>query len=319
METQTSSRRTTPLDLLARRYTLSPRSLRWASTAALVMSILIVLGGGVVRVTGSGLGCPDWPTCADGSVAPTAAMGIHGIIEFTNRMLTWVLTGAVGWVIIAARLQKPRDPRVLKWAWAQFWVVVLNAVVGGVSVLTDLNPYVVAGHFLAAVLLLTAAVVTRELVHSADTVPQRSVTNLRLPQLVKVFAAANTVLLVVGTVVTGSGPHAGDSSDVHRMPVNWVGVTVVHALAAVFTLMLALKLYRTLGVEGLGRERKMVATYVGVFVGQGLIGGVQSLTNLPESLVVLHVFGSALVWVGAVRAVQAVNAICRTRTDNLNV
>ncbi len=241
-------------------------------------------------------------------------MGIHGVIEFTNRMLTWVLTAAVGWVIIAARLQRHSDPRVVRWAWGQFWLVVLNAVVGGVSVLTDLNPYIVAAHFLAAVLLLTATAVTRDLVHNVALDSPRPVTNSRLSHLVKVFAAANAALLVLGTVVTGSGPHAGDSSDVYRMPVSWVGITVVHALVAGFALMSALLLYRALGAEKLGRERKMIAAYIVVFIGQGLIGSVQSLTNLPELLVVLHVFGSALVWVGAVRVIHAINTTCKART-----
>lgn len=100
----------TPFFWLAHRFPLERRSLRIASLAALIAAILIILGGGVVRVTGSGLGCPDWPTCVGGSLGPTAEMGWHGIIEFANRLLTIVLCAVVGWVIITARLQREQAP-----------------------------------------------------------------------------------------------------------------------------------------------------------------------------------------------------------------
>jgi heme a synthase len=101
----------TPFGWLAQRITLSPRALRWSTTAALVVSILVVLGGGVVRVTGSGLGCPTWPTCEGSSVTPIPELGIHGLIEFGNRLVTVLLIFAVGWAIIASRFQKPWSAR----------------------------------------------------------------------------------------------------------------------------------------------------------------------------------------------------------------
>ena len=154
----------TPLGWAASRWTLGPRALRWGTTAALVVSILIVLGGGIVRVTGSGLGCPTWPTCDGVSVIQVVPDSIHLLIEQSNRLLTGVLVVAVGWAIVAARLQQPRDRALTRLAWSMFWLVVANAVAGGITVLVKLNPWVVALHFVLAIgLLATATLATATL------------------------------------------------------------------------------------------------------------------------------------------------------------
>ena len=150
----------TPLGWAADRWELGPRALRWGTTAALVTAVLIVLGGVTVRVTGSGLGCPTWPTCTEGSLIATPELGIHGAIEFGNRMITGLLIVAVGWAIIAARLQRPRDRMLTRLAWSMFWLVVANAVAGGLSVWYDLNPWIVAMHFVLAMTLLACATFT---------------------------------------------------------------------------------------------------------------------------------------------------------------
>ena len=227
----------TPFGWLASRIALERRSLRVASLTAMVAAILIIVGGGVVRVTGSGLGCPDWPACTDGSLAPTAQMGIHATIEFANRLLTTVLCAAVGWVIIAARLQREPVPGITRWAWVQFWLVVLNAMIGGVTVWVKLNPFMVAGHFLAATLLLTAAAITWDKTQNL-TAKQQPESTPQLKTLGTSMLAINAVLVILGTAVTGSGPHAGDSADVPRMGFDWLGITVVHAVAAVLVVRL---------------------------------------------------------------------------------
>ncbi|MEU9620516.1 heme A synthase [Streptomyces sp. NPDC088251] len=289
----------TPLSWLADRYTWGPQSLRRAAAASVAAAVLIIVTGGVVRVTGSGLGCPEWPSCTGESLAPTAEMGVHGAIEFGNRLLTGVLCVAVGWLIIAARLQSVPSRNVLRGAWAQFWVVVLNAVVGGITVWMRLSPYIVAAHFLAASLLLATAVVTWERVQwqergvsAQEVVSRRAVT---LSRLLLVGAAA---LLVVGTAVTGSGPHAGDSSDVTRMPFGWESATIVHGAIAVACLVLGVLLLTALPAGSSARRRTGV--FLAVFALQGAVGVFQSLTSLPSVAVVLHLLGSALVWAGAV-------------------
>ncbi|MCU1437794.1 MAG: hypothetical protein JWP66_881 [Naasia sp.] len=289
----------TPLSWLAERVELGPRALRWGTTAALIASILIIITGGVVRVTGSGLGCPTWPECSAGSIATTPELGIHGLIEFTNRALTGVLVAAVGWAILAARLQRPRQRVLTRLAWSQFWLVVVNAIAGGISVLAELNPWVVAMHFLLAIALLATTTLTW---HRARQSAQAVVLPASDGVLAWALTGATFVLIVIGTTVTGSGPHSGDSADVPRMGFNWIAVTVVHGVLAVVVMALAVALLlRLRRPPEAAVARRRVVTLLGVLALQGLIGVVQSLIGLPEALVVLHLLGSALVWVGTVR------------------
>ncbi|MCS5719436.1 COX15/CtaA family protein [Herbiconiux sp. CPCC 205763] len=296
----------TPLGWAADRWTLTPRALRWGTTAALVVSILIIVTGGVVRVTGSGLGCPTWPACDTGSLTTTPELGIHGFIEFTNRALTGVLIAAVGWAIVAARLQKPRDRTMTRLAWSQFWLVVINALAGGVTVLSELNPYIVAMHFVLAVALLTTTTLTWHRAHrgqSAETVFPRW-----LGALAWVLVGVTAVLILVGTLVTGSGPHAGDSADVPRMAFVWADVAVVHGVLGFATLGLGVVLLVALSrIPGAEIARRRALTFVVVVVLQAALGVTQALLGLPEWLVVLHLLGSALVWVGALRVLLDVH------------
>ncbi|MCX4694750.1 heme A synthase [Streptomyces sp. NBC_01408] len=303
----------TPLSWLAGRYSLDTRAVRLAALVSVVASIAITVTGGIVRVTGSGLGCTDWPMCTGETLAPTAEMGLHGAIEFGNRLLTGALCAVVGWVIITARLQKEPAPSVLRGAWAQFWIVVLNAIVGGVTVWMRLSPYIVAAHFLAATLLLTAAVYTWHAA-CADAGGEGNVggegdaptpDGPRLParcrSLSVALVAVTAVLVVVGTLATGTGPHAGDSSDVERMPFNWTAVTVVHGVLAATVLVLACCLLAALPREGFGDARAKTVLFLAVLLAQGAVGLVQSLTGLPSLAVVLHLLGSALVWIGVLQ------------------
>jgi heme a synthase len=297
---------TTPLAYLADRVTLSSRALRWATTAALIVSIVIVFSGGIVRVTGSGLGCPTWPECEAGSLTPTPALGYHALIEFGNRMLTWVLCVAVGWAIVAARLQKPRNRTITRLAWSQFWLVVANAIAGGITVLSELNPYIVAFHFLMAIALLTTTALTWHRTHLKQQAP------IHLPRFPRVLSwvlvAVTAILIIVGTLVSGSGPHSGDTVEVPRMAFDWIDVTVVHGVLAGLTLglgvLLAVVLLR---VRGAGLARRRTYTFIAVVLAQGVIGVVQAVTALPDALVALHLLGAALVWVGALRVLLDVN------------
>jgi heme a synthase len=291
----------TPLGWAASRWSLSPRALRWASTAVLLVSVLIVFTGGVVRVTGSGLGCPTWPTCDGTSVIVPVPDDLHLVIEQTNRMLTGLVVIAVGWVIIAARLQRPRDRRLTRLAWSQFWLVVANAVVGGLSVLAGLNPWVVAAHFVMAVALLTTTTLTwHRVVERPLRDPARLVPRLRAAAWA--LTVLTLALILAGTLVSGSGPHSGDSSEVPRMGLVWAQVTWVHGVLGALVLVLGVAL--ALGVGGSPRgsrvRRRLAALAVAVAL-QGAIGVTQALTGLPEWLVSLHLLGSALVWVGVLR------------------
>ncbi|AMM19013.1 cytochrome oxidase assembly protein [Frondihabitans sp. PAMC 28766] len=299
---------TTPLGWLASRLTVGRRTLRIASLSSLVVAILIVVGGGIVRVTGSGLGCPDWPECTDGSLGPTSAMGWHAAVEFANRLLTGLLCVAVAAVILAARFQAEPAPTVTRWAWAQFWIVVLNAVVGGVTVLARLSPYMVAAHFLAAMLLLTAATVSWD---RARRLPnkERVPVSLHVRRLGSALLLATGALVILGTAVTGAGPHAGDNSHVARMPFPWIAAALVHAGVAALAFAMGIALWRAATRVRSATVVLTLRAYFAVFLAQGLVGIVQSLIGLPEALVAVHLMGASLVWVGAVRVALATRAV----------
>lgn len=292
----------TPLGWAAARWTLGPRALRWGTTAALVASILIVLGGVVVRVTGSGLGCPTWPTCTDDSLIATPELGIHGFIEFANRTVTGLLIVAVGWAIIAARLQRPRDRMLTRLAWSMFWLVIANAIAGGVTVWVDLNPWVVAMHFVLAMGLLACATFTWHRARWAGGAGPRPSTASRAVAWALVVATGGVI--VTGTLVTGSGPHAGDSAEVPRMGFDWSTVVVVHGIAAVAVLVTATVLAFRLRREAGGQlALRRVGTLLVILVVQMALGTTQSLIGIPEVLVAIHGVLAALVWVGALRVI----------------
>ncbi|AJE40147.1 COX15/CtaA family protein [Streptomyces nodosus] len=290
-----------PLAFIAERWTPDPRTVRRAALAALVMSVVIVVTGGAVRLTGSGLGCPTWPQCTDGSLTTTRAMGVHGVIEFGNRMLTYVLCAAVGWAIVAARSQKPWRRGLTRLGWAQFWVVMGNAVLGGIVVLVGLNPYTVAAHFLLSTALITVATVMWQRTREGDAAP-RPLVGKAVRQLVWFLVVAAVLLIAVGTVVTGAGPHAGDSSEVDRIHIDWETVAKVHAVLAWIVVTLTFALWFILkAVDSPASPLRRTRELFMVLLLQGVLGYVQYFTHLPEVLVGLHMFGSCLVWIGVLR------------------
>jgi cytochrome c oxidase assembly protein subunit 15 len=294
-----------PFAYLAARWTPRPATVRRATLLALAMSVAIVATGGAVRVTASGLGCPTWPTCNGDSLLGTREMGIHHTIEISNRLLTYVLCATVGWVIIAVRAQREQPRRGLyRLAWAQFWVVVFNAVWGGLTVLTKLNPYVVSFHFLLSVVLITVAVLTWQRLDEGDASP-RPLVGKPVRQLGQVLIAATAVLIVVGTLVSGAGPHPGESSGsytVRRIPIDWRTIAQLHSDFAWVVVGLTVALWFVLrAVDAPPGPQVRVRNLFLVLMGQGVIGYVQYFTHLPAALVDLHMFGACLVWIGVLR------------------
>lgn len=288
------------------RYRFSTRALLISAAVTVALSVIIVVTGGVVRVTGSGLGCPTWPTCTDSSLGPTPEMGIHGLIEFGNRLLAPVLSLAVVALIVVAQRQVNPSRAVVRAAWGQFWVILLNAAVGGVTVLARLSPYVVAGHFLAAMLLLAVAVYTFELIRAG--IPDGT-TETVVPESirarVRMLVALTAVLVIVGATVTGTGVHAGSSSEVSRMPFDWLSVTLVHAGVAIAVFVYALRLRsRALGA-GATAVANRLTLFVTLFGLQGAVGVAQAFSIAAEALIVVHLLGAALLWAGAIRIALA--------------
>ncbi|MBZ6175018.1 MULTISPECIES: heme A synthase [Streptomyces] len=294
-----------PLAFIAARWTPHPRTVQRAAFVALAMAVVIVVTGGAVRLTGSGLGCPTWPKCTDDSLTSTSEMGLHGVIEFGNRMLTYVLCAAVGWAIIAARSQKPYRRSLTLLGWTQFWVVMGNAVLGGVVVLVGLNPYTVAAHFLLSTALIAVATVMWQRTREGDAAP-RPLVGKAVQQLMWVLTAVSVLLIAVGTVVTGAGPHAGDSSDVPRMPVDWETVSKAHAVLAWIVVTLTFALWFVLkAVDAPKGPSARTRDLFLVLLAQGAVGYVQYFTDLPEILVGLHMLGSCLVWIAVLRVLLA--------------
>lgn len=301
----------TPFSLLAERWTAPERLVRWLAFTTLVMSVVVVVTGGAVRLTGSGLGCPTWPTCTGDHLATTPAMGIHGIIEFGNRMLTDVLCVVVGAAIIAARCAKPWRRSVTRLGWWQFWVIVFEAVWGGVTVLTKLNPFVVAVHFLASPLLILIALLMWQRTLEGDGAPVRTV-GTPVVKLSRVLVAVTAALIAVGTLVTGTGPHSGDGNVVKRMPFDWEKVTQFHADFAFVTVGLSVAMvFVLMAVDAPPEPRRRARQFLAVLLAQAVIGYVQYFTHLPEFVVGMHLLGAALVWVAVLR----LHLSLRTRPD----
>lgn len=279
-----------------------------AALAALVLNTVIVVTGGAVRLTASGLGCPTWPRCTDASFVATREMGLHGAVEFGNRLLTYVLAAAVLAAVVTAVRQRPRRPLLVRLATLLLAGIVAQAVLGGVTVLTGLNPLTVMAHFLLSMVLLAAAVLLWERAREAPVWPVRPEIRLSVTAVGVVTAAT----LVAGTVVTGTGPHSGDPDATDRLPFDPVTVTQVHA-DLVF-LLLGLVAATTLALRATGASPVLVRRAVRllvVLVAQGAVGYVQYATDLPVALVAAHVLGACLVWLAALHL--AVGTSGRTR------
>lgn len=277
-------------------------ALAWASLAA---NIGIVLTGGVVRLTGSGLGCPTWPRCTEESFVPQGALGIHGVIEFGNRLLTFVLVAvAVATFLAALRHGRPAITRI---AVVLGLGVPAQAVIGGITVLTDLNPWTVAFHLLVSMAMIGVAVLLLRRLHDPDGPRQRVV-----PQgyvvLVGAIFAATWAVLYLGTVVTGSGPHAGDA-DAPRNGLDPQTWSQLHADLVFLLLGLTLAAVLLLrAVDAPERVRRPAWALLCVELAQGVVGFVQYYTGLPEVLVALHLVGAALTSAAATWLLVAVHA-----------
>jgi heme a synthase len=266
-----------------------PTSMRRAAIATLAANMALVATGGAVRLTDSGLGCPTWPHCLTGHAhAPTA---YHHWIELGNRMLITVLIViGVATVTIALR-SRPRRPDLVLLSWLLLAAVPLQAVLGGITVLTHLNPWVVMIHFLASMVMVAAATLLLRRSSEGDAAPVlRAVPLLR--RLVLGLSALVGVVLVLGTVVTGSGPHAGDVT-AKRNGLDPVLVTQLHADSVFLLVGLTIALVVTFAaVRAPVEVNQAVRRLLAVELAQGVVGYVQYFTKLPSGLVEVHLIGA---------------------------
>jgi heme a synthase len=287
--------------------------LRPLSVATLLGNIGIVVTGGAVRLTGSGLGCPTWPRCTEQSFVPHGELGLHGAIEFGNRMMTFVLVAVAVATWVAAMRYRPRRRTLRVLATVLALGIPGQAVIGGVAVLTDLNPWVVSLHLMLSMAMIALSVLLLRLVYDDTADTQRSdahgSNHMAVSTTAHLILVTTFVVLYLGTVVTGAGPHAG-----HLEPEDLAGdrvfvvrngldpQVVSHVHAAVVYLLVALTLVALVAAYRLGAPRdvrRAAATLLAVEVAQGAIGFTQYLRDLPVLLVGLHLLGAALLTASA--------------------
>jgi heme a synthase len=278
-------------------WTKSPALLRRFAVASVVVNVAIVVTGGAVRLTDSGLGCPTWPRCVGGSLVPRSKLGINGVIEFTNRSLTFV----VGLTLFVTLLLAWRQRTQLGLAVLALAGVPAQALLGGLVVLTDLNPWLVAAHFLLSAAIIGVTFLLWWRVSEQRSVPAPGA--LRL--LAGGLGAVTVLVLAAGTVVTGAGPHAGDikNGHVHRIDLPIGGLAQLHADLVMVLIGLTVGTLATGYALRIVAIRRASAVLLGIELAQGVIGYTQYFLHVPPLLVGFHMLGACLVWVAALRVV----------------
>jgi heme a synthase len=288
--------------------TISPGRYRAITVGALVGLMVIVVTGAAVRLTGSGLGCRDWPRCSDQRLIDVSTG--HAAIEQLNRMFTGLVAVAVIAAVLGSLWRQPRRRDLTLLSLGLVAGVVGQIVLGGVTVLVDLHPLAVQAHFLLSMILVTDAVV---LVHRAGEPDEgsraRGVTPISA-RLAWLLAVATGVALVTGTVVTGAGPHAGDE-EARRFDVPISDAARVHGISVTVALLLAVGLAIVLSRHDADRQHLQAPLSTWIFVGllQAAVGYTQYFNDVPPLLVGIHVAGATLLWAMTVRLVLATQVV----------
>jgi len=276
---------------------IANRLLPTLTALLLFLQSALVVTGGAVRVTGSGLGCPTWPECVPGSYLPVegqAEGALHAWIEFGNRLLTFALLFAAVATFIAVFRSRRRDLRFL--ASTQILGILGQGVLGGITVLTDLNPLAVASHFILSIALIAAATSLHSRRHHAQV--RTSSTQVRISRISSLHVSLAFIAITIGTLVTGTGPHAGDI-DAPRLDFAITTITRFHS-AAVWILMICTVVFY-LSPDLRYETKRWLKIFFFLALLQGAFGYLQYFLGVPEGLVVMHLIGSVLVWISAWR------------------
>lgn len=279
---------------------IAPKFLRRVANLMVITQSAIVITGASVRLTGSGLGCSTWPECTPGSYTPSPDQPeapLHARIEFGNRLLTFVLfLNALVLMISILRNRK----ELFGLGAIQILGILAQAVLGGITVLTGLNPATVAGHFMLSIILIAAALSLRQRIYGKS--PSGLIVSKLTRNLARALVLLTFVVLIAGTIVTGSGPHAGDST-AERFPLDARTISWIHADLVIALIGVAIALLISIQVGESGATREILGARIKVFLlaslVQGAIGYTQYFTGLPEVLVAFHILGSILVWLSA--------------------
>ena len=267
---------------------------RRVSLANLIAQSLIILTGAIVRLTGSGLGCPTWPNCAPGSLIPVAEQveGFHKYIEFGNRLLTFAVLAISIALFVVALMRKKRQ--IILWASLPLIGTLLQAVLGGITVLTGLNPFTVMAHFILSIILVAISV--KIFAYFSEKTYQ-----YKLPKIVDIYLQILTligfIVIVLGTITTGSGPHSGDEIAA-RFNLDVREVAWLHADSVLLFVGLVIGLQV---ITRLDKDLFYLQTnakiLLAICVIQGFIGYVQWFSSVPWILVSVHVAGAVITWI----------------------
>jgi len=274
-------------------FTVSQKTFRTVVGTALGSLSVIIFTGALVRLTGSGLGCADWPRCSTTKFIDVSTG--HTLIEQANRLFTGVVSFSVIAAVLLAHFRKPLRRDLVLLAWGLVVGVLVQIVIGGVVVLTGLNPYANMAHFLVSLLLVANAfVLFRRSGQEPDTYfrtgPQRLVTAVRL------VVGSSSIALVTGTVVTAAGPHAGDENAV-RLGFALTSVARVHSVSVLVTVALIIFLaIRAKQLQGDASVTDAIQALLFAAVFQGAIGYAQYFTGVPVALVAAHIVGATALW-----------------------
>ena len=281
-----------------RTFRLSPPAYRRVTLLALLALAFIIVTGGAVRITGSGLGCPDWPACADGQVV--AELSFHPMVEFVNRAITGVVSLAVILAVLGSVLRQPRRRYLIVLSLGLVLGIVGQIILGGETVKHDLAPPYVMGHFLLSLLIVWNATVLH---HRAgeEQGPAHRVVSPEILALARLIVVTAALAICLGTVVTGAGPHAGDESAT-RLDFEVADVARFHGLSVMLLLVVTV-----VTLWGLRRENapadavRRGDVLLGALVAQAAVGYAQYFTGVPALLVGFHIAGATAVWVAALR------------------
>jgi len=267
-----------------------------ASTVLLFLQAALVVTGGAVRLTGSGLGCPTWPECTPGSYTPVphqAEPVLNVWIEFGNRMLTFALVLASLVLIISVLKSGRRDLRSL--AMGQFLGIFGQGILGGITVLTGLHPITVALHLLLSMVLIAGATS----IHIRRFEPSIDIASSKLTKsLARLHVSVMFIVMILGTVVTGSGPHAGDAQ-AERFTFDIRTVAILHADFVIFLFGITIAFFVAVGTSS--QTKIKLRTFTIIALAQGIIGYVQYFLGVPALIVGLHLLGAAVLWISAWR------------------
>lgn len=284
---------------------VSPAGYIWVTRFALILLCVIVVSGAAVRLTGSGLGCSDWPRCNSEKFIDVSTT--HGAIEQINRLFTGLVTVIVIAAVLAARFRVPYRKDLVMLSWGLVAGVIGQILLGGIVVLTDLHPLANQGHFILSMVLVANALILHQRAKT-DRKLDRLSTLSGLQKLVRLTVVMGSVALVTGTVVTGSGPHAGDEK-ARRFDVAIITVARIHGISVLVAIALLLIVAWKMKQQRAQQLFGPLEMVLVIAILQATVGYVQYFNDIPALLVGIHIFGATMFFLSLVNLWMVSNQI----------